>query len=67
VPPKDLCFKSVGNETYQNQDLILRTITKGHDNDYFQSRSFGKILFRVSLLILPKIACWGGTKNEGLG
>ena len=35
VPPQGLCFKSVGNETFQ--DLILRTISKGHNNDYFQS------------------------------
>ena len=35
VPPQDLCFKSVGNESCQ--DLTLRTITIGQNNDYFQS------------------------------
>ncbi len=35
VPPQALCFKSVGNDTFQ--DLILRTISEGHNNDYFQS------------------------------
>jgi hypothetical protein len=36
VPPQGhICFKSVDNETFQ--DLILRTIFKGHNNDYFQS------------------------------
>jgi hypothetical protein len=30
-------------------------------------KSFGKISFRVSLLILSKKACWGGAKNESLG
>ena len=35
VPPQGLCFKSDGNVTCQ--DLTLRTITKGHNNDYFQS------------------------------
>ncbi len=35
MPPQGLCFKSTGNETYQ--DLTIRTITKGHNNDNFQS------------------------------
>jgi hypothetical protein len=35
VPPQGLCFKSDGNETCQ--DLTLRIVTKGHNNDYFKS------------------------------